>query len=212
MGIYVFTTDYLTELLTRDARLADSAHDFGRDILPGAVREQRAAAHLFVDEAGQPGYWRDVGTLDSYWQTHMELLAPTPPLDLYEPSWPIRTLAEVLPPARIAGEAGRRGFVGNSMLAAGTVVGCATVTRSVLATGARVGDGSMIDEAVLLPNARIGANCRLRRVIVDSGTEVPDGTVIGWQPGPIERAAPPPVTLVTAEVTETATKDFRSVA
>jgi glucose-1-phosphate adenylyltransferase len=212
MGIYVFNTDYLVELLNRDALLADSAHDFGRDILPYTVREQGAAAHLFVDEAGQPGYWRDVGTIESYWQTHMELLAPTPPLDLYDPSWPIRTLAEVLPPARIAGEAGRRGFVGDSMLAAGTVVGCATVTRSVLSSGVRVGDGSMIDEAVVLPNARIGANCRLRRVIVEGGMEVPDGTVIGWLPGPIERVAPPPVTLLTAEGTATATKDFRSVA
>jgi glucose-1-phosphate adenylyltransferase len=212
MGIYVFTTDYLIELLTRDARLADSAHDFGRDILPYTVRENRAVAHLFADDSGRPGYWRDVGTIDSYWQTHMELLAPNPPLDLYEPSWPIRTLAEVLPPARVASDSGRRGFVGNSMLAAGTVVGCATVTNSVLATGARVGDGSMLDEAVVLPNARIGSNCRLRRVIVDSGIEVPDGTVIGWQPGPVERAADVPVTLVTAETIANATTDFRSVA
>lgn len=212
MGIYVFTTGYLIELLNRDARLGDSAHDFGRDILPHAVREQRVAAYLFADETGHPAYWRDVGTLDSYWQTHMELLAPNPPLDLYDPSWPIRTLAEVLPPARVANDSGRRGFVGNSMLAAGTVVGCSTVTSSVLATGVRVGDGSMLDEAVVLPNARIGSNCRLRRVIVDSGIEVPDGTVVGWQAGPIERATELRVTLVTAETIATAAKDFRSVA
>jgi glucose-1-phosphate adenylyltransferase len=212
MGIYVFTTDYLIELLNRDARVADSAHDFGRDVLPCAVREGRAAAHLFADESGQPGYWRDVGTLDSFWQTHMELLAPNPPLDVYDASWPIRTLAEALPPARVIGDSGRRGFVGNSMLAAGTVVGCSTVTSSVLATGVRVGDGSMLDESVVLPNARIGSNCRLRRVIVDGGTEVPDGTTIGWQPGPFERAAEQPITLVTAETIANAAKDFRSVA
>jgi glucose-1-phosphate adenylyltransferase len=212
MGIYVFTTDYLLELLTRDARLAESAHDFGRDILPYAVRENRVAAHLFADESGKPGYWRDVGTLDAYWQTHMELLAQDPALDLYDASWPIHTLAEALPPAKVASTSGRRGFVGSSMLAAGTVVGCSTVTSSVLATGVHVGDGSMLDEAVVLPNARIGCNCRLRRVIVDSGTEVPDGTVIGWQSGPIERATEQPVTLVTAESIANVAKDFRSVA
>jgi glucose-1-phosphate adenylyltransferase len=212
MGIYVFTTDYLVDLLNRDARQTESAHDFGRDILPCAVRENRVSAHLFADESGGPGYWRDVGTLDAYWQTHMELLATNPPLDLYDPAWPIHTHSEVLPPAKVESTSGRRGFVGSSLLAAGSVVGCSTVTSSVLATGVRVGDGSMLDEAVVLPNARIGSNCRLRRVIVDTGTEVPDGTVIGWQAGPIERAAEQPVVLVTAETVANGAKDFRSVA
>jgi glucose-1-phosphate adenylyltransferase len=212
MGIYVFTTDYLAQLLNRDATQVDSAHDFGRDILPLAVRENQVAAHLFLDEAGRPGYWRDVGTLDSYWQTHMELLAATPAMDLYDASWPIRTLPESLPPAKLAEDDGRRGFVANSMLSGGTVVGCATVTRSVLSTNVRVDDGSMLDEAVVLPNARIGANCRLRRVIVDSGVEVPDGTVIGWQPSsaPERVSGAPHVTLVTGDATTA--KDFRSVA
>jgi glucose-1-phosphate adenylyltransferase len=212
MGIYVFTTDYLVQLLNRDAAQMDSAHDFGRDILPHAVRENQASAHMFVDEAGRPGYWRDVGTLDSYWQTHMELLAAAPPMDLYDASWPIRTLPECLPPAKLVEDAGRRGFVANSMLSAGSVVGCATVTRSVLSTNVRVGDASMLDEAVVLPNARIGANCRLRRVIVDSGVEVPDGTVVGWQSsGAHERmSSAAHVTLLTADAT--ADKDFRSVA
>ena len=212
MGIYVFTTDYLVQLLNRDAAQLDSAHDFGRDILPFAVREKQVSAHMFLDEAGRPGYWRDVGTLDSYWQTHMELLAATPPMDLYDASWPIRTLSECLPPAKLAEDAGRRGFVANSMLSGGTIVGCATVTRSVLSTNVRVGDGSMLDEAVVLPNARIGANCRLRRVIVDSGVEVPDGTVVGWQSsGAHERVTGSPhVTLLTGDATTA--KDFRSVA
>jgi glucose-1-phosphate adenylyltransferase len=142
----------------------------------------------------------------------MELLATNPPFDIYDSGWPIHTHAEVLPPAKIASTSGRRGFVGSSLLAAGTVVGCSTVTSSVLATGVWVGDGTMLDEAVALPNARIGSNCRLRRVIVDSGTEVPDGTVIGWQAGPIERVAEQPVALVTAETVANAAKDFRSVA
>ena len=178
MGIYVFTTDYLVELLNRDARLTDSAHDFGRDILPDAVRENRVARALVRRRDRQPGLLARcrharLVLADATWSCWRR----THRIDLYDSSWPIRTLAEALPPARLAGDCGRRGFVGNSMLAAGTVVGCATVTRSVLSTGVRVGDGSVLDEAVVLPNARIGANCRLRRVIIDSGTEVPDGTV-----------------------------------
>jgi glucose-1-phosphate adenylyltransferase len=212
MGIYVFSTDYLVELLNRDACQQASAHDFGRDILPLAVHENRVAAHLFVDAEGQPGYWRDVGTIESYWQTHMDLLEAQPPMDLYDRSWPIRTLAEVLPPAKLSEDSGRRGFVANCMLAAGTVIGGATVTHSVLSTNVRVGDGTMLDEAVVLPNARIGANCRLRRVIIDSGAEVPDGTVVGWQPaGGIERLGTSPrVTLIAADAHGAA--DFRSVA
>lgn len=212
MGIYIFSTDYLIQLLNRDAVLPESAHDFGKDILPYAVRDNRAFAHSFVDEQDQPGYWRDVGTVDSYWQAHMELLSANPAIDLYDPGWPIRTVAEVLPPAKLTEDAGKRGFVANSMLSAGTVVGCATVTRSVLSSNVRVGDGSMIDEAVLLPNARVGANCRLRRVIVDSGVEVPDGTVIGWQSATVvdRMGAAPQVSLFTRDATDP--KDFRSVA
>jgi glucose-1-phosphate adenylyltransferase len=209
MGIYVFTTDYLVQLLQRDASELESAHDFGRDILPCAVRESQVSAHMFLDEDGHSGYWRDVGTIESYWQAHMELLAAKPCMDLYDPRWPIRTLPEALPPAKLAEDGGRRGFVASSMLSGGTIVGCSTVTRSVLSTNVRVGDGSMLDEAVVLPNARIGANCKLRRVIIDSGVDVPDGTVIGWLPnGAHERV--PHVTLMTEDAT--AAKDFRSVA
>lgn len=215
MGIYVFTTDYLVQLLGRDAAQLESAHDFGKDILPTAVREGRVVAHSFVDDAGNSGYWRDVGTVDSYWQTHMELLASDAPIDLYDPAWPIRTLAEALPPARIAEDNNRRGFVAGSLLSGGTVVGCATVTRTVLSPNVRVGDGAIIDESVVLPNARIGANCRLRRVIVDSGVYVPDGTVIGWQAaGALDRASggAPQVTLLAHDTIATSAKDFRSVA
>ncbi len=211
MGVYVFTTDYLAEVLRRDAGCSDSIHDFGHDVLPFAVREDHAAAHLFLDPSGRPGYWRDVGTLDSYWQAHMELLEPQPPIDLHDPAWPIHTLVESLPPARLAFDAVRRGSVTNSLLSAGTVVCGATVTNSVLSTNVRVGDGSLLDEVVVLPGARIGSNCRLRRVVVDSGTEVSDGTVAGGQyPVPAERvAAPQRVTLLVSTAEE---KDLRSVA
>src|SRR5690242_12831794 len=166
MGIYVFTTDYLLDLLTRDASVGGSAHDFGKDILPTAVREGRAGAFPFVDESGEPGYWRDVGTLDSYWGAHMELLDHAPAMDLYDEAWPIHTMASVGAPARISDDGGRHS-VTNSLLASGTVVGRSSVTRSVLSTNVRVGDGSLLDEVVVLPGARIGSGCKLRRCIID---------------------------------------------
>ncbi|HEU4627712.1 MAG TPA: glucose-1-phosphate adenylyltransferase [Steroidobacteraceae bacterium] len=212
MGIYVFTTEHLVQLLEHDASQLESTHDFGHDVLPHAVRANQVSAHLFLDDEGHPGYWRDVGTIDSYWQAHMELLAAKPPLDLYDTRWPIHTLAEALPPAKLAEDGSRRGSVVSSMIGGGAVVGCSTVTRSVLSTNVRVGDGSMLDEAIVLPNARIGADCKLRRVIVDSGVDVRDGTAIGWaQSGAHERVGSAPyVTLVTGDTT--VAKDFRSVA
>ncbi len=211
MGIYVFTTDYLVELLNRDASQASSSHDFGKDILPMAVRESQAAAHPFLDEKGEPGYWRDVGTLDSYWSAHMELLDSAPGIDLYDAHWPIHTVAQAFPPVRIADDAGRHS-VTNSLLAAGTVVGRSSVTRSVLSTDVRVADGSLLDEAVVLPGARIGAGCKLRRVIVDCDVDVPEGTVVGYQsPGNIEGVvAGLRIALLTGDATRS--KDFRSVA
>jgi glucose-1-phosphate adenylyltransferase len=179
MGIYIFSTAYLVGALTRDADDAASGHDFGRDILPHAVREGVAFGHRFADEFGQPGYWRDVGTIESYWQTHMEMLVAEPPLDLFDRNWPIRTHFEPLPPAKVLCDPARHGGVINSLIAGGTVVCNATVTNSVLSPNVTVAENSVLDEVVILPNVRIGANCRLRRVIVDSNTVVPDGTVAG---------------------------------
>jgi glucose-1-phosphate adenylyltransferase len=180
MGVYVFTTDYLLERLRRDASMPESEHDFGRNILPAAVREDHVSAHPFTDEGGQPAYWRDVGTLDAYWHAHMELLASNPPLDLYDPAWPILTLPEPLPPARLLSDSSRQGSVANSLLAGGVIIRGATVTNSVVSSNVHVGEGSTLDEVVVLPNARIGANCRLRRVIIDAGMHIPDGTVVGY--------------------------------
>jgi glucose-1-phosphate adenylyltransferase len=181
MGVYVFDTDYLVERLQRDAEADESAHDFGRDILPAAVREGQVTAYPFVNSSGQPGYWRDVGTIDGYWQAHMDLLSAEPPIQLYDPAWPILTQPEQLPPAKLLYDSGRHGFVANSLLSGGVLVRGATVTNSVLAGNVSVAEGSLVDEAVVLPNARIGSNCRLRRVIVDAGLEIPDGTCVGWQ-------------------------------
>jgi len=187
MGVYVFNTNYLERELRRDAAEEDSSHDFGRDILPRAVKEDHVAAFAFTDANGGPGYWRDVGTVEAYWQAHMELLSPEPPIELYDPGWPIITLPEQLPPAKLLYASGRHGFVANSLLAGGVLVRGATVTNSVLAGNVHVNEGTLIDEAVVLPNARIGQNCKLRRVIIDAGTEIPDGTSVGWQPtSPVE--------------------------
>ena len=179
MGIYVFNTDYLVAALSRDARLEHSARDFGRDVLPAAVREDCVAAYKFVDGTGNPGYWRDVGTLEAYWQAHMELLAEKPPIELYEAAWPILTLPEPLPPARLLGDRDRHASVANSLLAGGVVIRGATVTNSVLSSQVHVGQGTLLDEAVVLPNASIGENCKLRRVVIDGGMHVPDGTTVG---------------------------------
>lgn len=184
MGVYVFNTSFLEQQLRRDAEESASAHDFGRDILPRAVRDHHVAAYSFVDANGKPGYWRDVGTLDAYWQAHMELLAVEPPIELHDPAWPILTLPEQLPPARLLYGSGRHGFVANSLLAGGVVIKGATVTNSVLAGNVHVAEETVLDEAVVLPGARIGANCRLWRVIIDAGVEIPDGVSVGWQMGP----------------------------
>jgi glucose-1-phosphate adenylyltransferase len=211
MGVYVFTTEYLAERLRRDAANPDSAHDFGRDLLPGAVRADHVVAHPFTDDSGRPAYWRDVGTLDAYWQAHMELLVAEPPIDLYDPAWPIMTLSEPLPPARLLFDSARQGSVANSLLAGGVVIRGAAVTNSVLSSNVRIGQGSSVDEAVVLPGARIGSNCRLRRVIIDEGMEVPDGTVVGADTEAGERAT---VTLLARDtfLTGGAAGDLRSVA
>ncbi len=205
MGVYVFTTDYLAGRLRHDAANPDSTHDFGCDIRPGSVRSDHVSAHPFTQEDGRPGYWRDVGTLEAYWQAHMELLGPQPKIDLYDPAWPILTLAEQLPPARLSFDSARQGCVANSLLAGGVVVRAAQVTNSVLSSRAQVAEGSIVDQAVVLPGASIGSNCRLRRVIVDAGMAVPAGTVV-------EEAQE--VTLLSrdAMLDAQAGRDLRSVA
>lgn len=178
MGIYVFDTDYLIDRLERDARDASSSHDFGHDVIPAAVRSDHVEAFAFTEPSGRPGYWRDVGTLDAYWQAHMELLGSEPPLDLHDPRWPIWTSPAQAAPARLIYDRPHRGFVANSLLSGGVVVRAATVTNSVLSTNVQVDRDTIIDQAVVLPGARIGASCTLRRVIVDCDTEVPDGMEI----------------------------------
>jgi glucose-1-phosphate adenylyltransferase len=182
MGIYAFGTDFLIEELTRDAADLESTHDFGRNIVPGAIGRCNVFAYSFLATSGEAqGYWRDVGTVDSYWQANMELIEVEPELNLYDQDWPIWTYQEQLPPAKfVFDDADRRGAALNSMVAGGCIVAGATIRRSVLFPNVHVEPHSDVDESVVLPNVRIGKSCRIRRTVLDKGCVVRDGFVIGY--------------------------------
>jgi glucose-1-phosphate adenylyltransferase len=175
MGIYVFDREFLFEALINDAGCSSSAHDFGRSLLPAMVRDQSVWAYAFAaDPHGRPAYWRDVGTLDSYWQANMDLLDDSPALDLHDDEWPIWSYQAPRPSARFV----RDGSARKSIVSAGSLVE-GSVNRSVLFAGCSVGRGSVVEGSVILPGARVGRHCRLKNAIVDSGCAIPDDTVIG---------------------------------
>ncbi|MDO4897995.1 MAG: glucose-1-phosphate adenylyltransferase [Rothia sp. (in: high G+C Gram-positive bacteria)] len=185
MGIYVFDWKILREKLIADANDPASSHDFGHDIIPQFVGEGTAYAHRFSDSCVMGGletkpYWRDVGTLESFWQANLDLTEFTPPLDLYDRNWPIWTYAEITPPAKfIHDEDGRRGHAIQSLISGDCVISGATVTNSLLYTGARVHSFATVDESVILPRVNIARSVRLTRCIVDSGVKIPEGLVAG---------------------------------
>ena len=189
MGIYVFETRFLFDQLRRDAADPHSSHDFGRDIIPYLVRHGTAVAHRFarscVRSGGEPeAYWRDVGTVDAYWEANIDLTALVPALDLYDQSWPIWTYGEVTPPAKfVHDEEGRRGHALNSLVAGGCIVSGATLRRSLLFTGVRVHSYASVEEAVILPQVEIGRSARLSKVVVDRGARIPPGLVVGEDAG-----------------------------
>ena len=186
MGIYVFPTALLLEVLEQDHRDPESGHDFGRDLLPRLVDSHRVCAHLFGEKEGRvspDNYWRDVGTLDSYYQANMDLLEPVPPMDLYQRDWPIRSYQSQTPPARaVPGESGREGVFVNSMLAGGAIVSGGNVDHSVLFERVFIGDRALVTHSVLFNNVTVGSNCRLNRCIVDKHVRIPDGETIGYDP------------------------------
>jgi glucose-1-phosphate adenylyltransferase len=180
MGIYVFTTEYLFKILKEDAEVAGSSHDFGRDIIPANIHNARAMAYPFRNESGAPGYWRDVGTVYSYWKSNMELCAIDPELNLYDRDWPIWTYQPQSPPAKfIFDDEGRRGEAIDSLISAGCIISGARVKRSVVFFGCTVESYSLIKDCVILPKVSIGKNCRISRAIIDKASVIPDGTVIG---------------------------------
>ncbi|CAN5391108.1 glucose-1-phosphate adenylyltransferase [soil metagenome] len=188
MGIYVFETKFLMDQLKRDAADPASNRDFGRDIIPYIVNNGNAYAHSFPKSCVRSNnesesYWRDVGTVDAYWEANLDLTDIVPALDLYGQSWPIWTYAELTPPAKfVHDEEGRRGHAVSSLVSGGCIVSGASLRRSLLFTGVRANSFSIIEEAVVLPYAEIGRNTRLKRVVIDRGVIIPDGLVVGEDP------------------------------
>ncbi|GAB4215618.1 MAG: hypothetical protein Fur007_14000 [Rhodoferax sp.] len=187
MGIYVFNARFLYELLARDADDPKSTHDFGKDIIPHCVRRYRTCAQNFADscvmEVGKPAYWRDVGTLDAYWEANLDLIQVTPELNLYDNNWPIWTWQPQSPPAKfVFDDPQRRGQALDSMVSGGCIISGSVLRRSVLFNGGYVHSYSTIEDSVILPNVHIGRHCSLRRCIIDKNCHIPDGTVIGHDP------------------------------
>jgi glucose-1-phosphate adenylyltransferase len=188
MGIYVFETSYLFDLLKEDAADPASSHDFGKDIIPNIVKNGKAVAHHFsqscVHSAGEAKiYWRDVGTVDAYWEANIDLTEVVPDLDLYDRAWPIWTYGEITPPAKFVHDVdGRRGLAIHSLVAGGCIISGASISRSLVSSGVHVHSYSTIHEAVILPYAQIGRHVRLNKVVVDSEVTIPDGLVVGEDP------------------------------
>jgi glucose-1-phosphate adenylyltransferase len=188
MGIYVFNTRFLMDLLRRDAENPESSRDFGKDLVPYIVKNGKAVAHRFSNScvrssAESIAYWRDVGTVDAYWEANIDLTDIIPELDIYETDWPIWTYAEIKPPAKfVHDEDGRRGYAVSSLVSGDCIVSGAALRRTLLFTGVRVNSYSSLEEAVILPDCVIGRKVRLRKVVLDRGVRIPEGLVVGEDP------------------------------
>ena len=188
MGIYVFSMKFLSDELVRDANDPSSSRDFGKDIIPNIVKNGKAVAHRFTascvrSEHEKEAYWRDVGTVDAYWEANIDLTDIVPALDLYDQEWPIWTFAEITPPAKFVHDVdGRRGQAISSLVSGGCVVSGATAKRSLLYTGVRVNSFSSVENAVILPYVEIGRSAHLRNVVIDRGVVIPEGLTVGEDP------------------------------
>jgi glucose-1-phosphate adenylyltransferase len=208
MGIYVFDARFLLDLLRQDAGRSMSSHDFGHDVIPGAIRAGRVYAYPFHDmyDDTKPGYWRDVGTVDAYWRANLELTGVTPELNLYDEQWPIWTRQEQVPPAKfVLDDQGERGLAIDSLVSGGCIVSGAMVHRSVMFVQSRVEPGSVIRNSLLLPNVSVGRRCEIRNAVIDAGCQIPDGMKIGVDAESDARhfhRTPGGVTLVTRDMLE----------
>ena len=188
MGIYVFNTDFLMDELRRDAATPGSSRDFGKDIIPYIVENGKAVAHRFADSCvretpEKEAYWRDVGTIDAYWQANIDLTDILPELDLYDRSWPIWTYAEIRPPAKfVHNEEGRRGMALSSLVSGDCIISGSEIQRSLLFSGVLCRSYSNLNEAVVLPECVIGRHANLSRVVIDRGVKIPAGLVVGEDP------------------------------
>ena len=182
MGNYIFNTDTLLTLLEADGKRPDSEHDFGKDIIPTILDDHKVYAYPFRDpETGALAYWRDVGSLDAFWEANMELISPDPELNLYEPGWPIWTYQRQLPPAKfVFDDDGRRGMAVDSAVSGGCIISGSHLKKTLLFSNVRVHSYSSIEETIILPGAVINRHCKIRHAIIDRSCEIPEGTVIGF--------------------------------
>lgn len=205
MGIYVFQREFLRNVLIEDAKDTSSKHDFGMNIIPKCITSKSARAFRFMDaNTGSPGYWRDVGTIDAYWEANIDLASINPELNLYDRDWPIWTYQEQLPPAKFAfDDEKRRGMAVDSMVSGGCLITGAHVKHSVLFSNVRIHSYSRVEDSVVLPDVEIRRHCQIRRCIIDKGTVLPEGTIIGEDAEADARRfhrSPSGVVLVTPEM------------
>jgi glucose-1-phosphate adenylyltransferase len=187
MGIYVFAWPFLRDLLVRDAQDEASSHDFGTDLIPMIVANGKAMAHRFdescVRDEGAPAYWKDVGTIDAFWQANIDLTNFTPDLNLWDTTWPIWTYSEMTPPAKfIHDEANRRGMAISSMVSGGCIISGTEVRNSLLFTQVHTNSYAVLDHAVVLPYVTVGRSARVRNAVIDRGVQIPEGLIVGEDP------------------------------
>ncbi|MET0291013.1 MAG: glucose-1-phosphate adenylyltransferase [Steroidobacteraceae bacterium] len=210
MGIYVFNTQLIERLLSEDANDENSQHDFGKNIIPKAIENMQVFAYPFRNvKTRAQNYWRDVGTVDAFYEANLELVYVAPELNVYDEEWPIWTYQLQQPPAKfVLDEDGRRGMAINSVISGGSIISGAVVRESLLFSSVRVDEGSTIERSVIMPSVRIGKNCIIKRAIIDEHCEIPDGTQIGVDIAADRQrfdVTPKGVILVTPDMLHTAT-------
>lgn len=181
MGIYVFNTEILVRELVEDAK-KKTAHDFGKNILPAMVDKNRVYSYIYKKEEGKPSYWRDVGTIEAYFEANMDLVSVSPLLNLYDPEWPIHTCHSPFPPAKtiLDEEGGRRGSALESIISGGCILSGGEVKRSLLSPNVRIESFAKVEDSILLEGVRVGEHVRIRRSIIDKESEIPPGMQIGY--------------------------------
>jgi glucose-1-phosphate adenylyltransferase len=181
MGIYIFNAKFLYEQLVKDKETPGSTRDFGHDIIPSIIDKYRVYAYPFLNiQTGGQAYWRDVGTIDSFWEANMELVSVDPEMNLYDQTWPIWTHQQQDPPAKfVFDNDSRRGMAVDSTISGGCVISGATVRRSLLFSNVRINSFSVVEDSVVLPQVEVGRNCIIKKAILDKGCNIPEGTIIG---------------------------------
>ncbi|MEK8016012.1 MAG: glucose-1-phosphate adenylyltransferase [Candidatus Parabeggiatoa sp.] len=181
MGIYVFNAEFLYEQLQHDANMSTSSHDFGKDIIPSLIKNHRVFAYRFRDvQKGDQPYWRDVGTVDAFWEANMELVSVSPQLNLYDKQWPIWTYQEQLPPAKfVFDDDDRRGMAVDSLVSGGCLISGAKIKNSLLFSNVKLNSYALLEETVVLPDVEIGRHSHIKKAVIDKGVSIPPNTVIG---------------------------------